>query len=204
MDKKREHWEDVYDKKDDHQVSWYQDVPETSLRLIDELNLAFDDAVIDIGGGNSNLTIELQKMGYKNLSVLDISGLALERTKTKMGADASGVNWIESDVLDFDAYNKYTVIHDRATFHFLTSEDDINKYVDIVTGAVKMGGYLIISTFSLSGPEKCSNLQVSQYSSAMLITVFKNDFKLITTINEVHTSPYGAKQDFLFCVFARQ
>jgi SAM-dependent methyltransferase len=203
MDNKKEHWEEIYEKKDDNQVSWYQDVPKTSLRLIDELRLAFDDAVIDLGGGNSNFTSELYKKGYKNLSVLDISGLALERTKAKMGAGASSVNWIESDVLDFADYNKYEVIHDRATFHFLTSEDDINKYVDIVTGAVKMGGYLIISTFSLSGPEKCSNLQVSQYSSAKLATVFKNDFKLINTINEVHTSPYNTTQDFIYCVFKR-
>lgn len=203
MDNKKEHWEEIYEKKDDNRVSWYQDVPNTSLRLIDELRLALDDAVIDLGGGNSNLTSELYKKGYKNLSVLDISGLALDRTKAKMGAGANGVNWIESDVLDFYAYNKYEVIHDRATFHFLTSEDDINKYVDIVTGAVKMGGYLIISTFSLSGPEKCSNLQVSQYSSAKLATVFKNDFKLINTINEVHTSPYNTTQDFIYCVFKR-
>ena len=103
MDKKKEHWEEVYGKKEDNQVSWYQDVPETSLRLINELQLSGDSSIIDIGGGNSNLTIELQKMGYKNLNVLDISGLALDRTKAKMGAKANEVNWIESDVLDLDA-----------------------------------------------------------------------------------------------------
>ena len=203
MDNKKEHWEEVYGKKEDNHVSWYQDVPETSLRLIRDLRLALDDAVIDLGGGNSNLTHELYKEGYQNLSVLDISGLSLARTRKKMGAGASEVNWIESDVLDFDAYNRYEAIHDRATFHFLTSKEDINKYVDIVTSAVKMGGYLIISTFSLSGPEKCSNLKVSQYSSAKLATVFKDDFKLIKTFNEVHTSPYNTTQDFIFCVFKR-
>ena len=203
MDNKKEHWEEVSGKKEDNQVSWYQDVPKTSLRLIDELRLALEDAIIDLGGGNSNFSSELYKKGYKNLSVLDISGLALKRTRTKMGAEASGVNWIECDVLDFDANNKYEAIHDRATFHFLTSQEDINKYVDIVASAVKMGGYLIISTFSLSGPEKCSNLKVSQYSSDKLATVFEDDFKLIKTFNEVHTSPYGTTQDFLFCVFTR-
>jgi 2-polyprenyl-3-methyl-5-hydroxy-6-metoxy-1,4-benzoquinol methylase len=203
MNKKKEHWEDVYGKKDDHQVSWYQDVPETSIRLINELQLSRDSSIIDIGGGNSNFTIELQKMGYKNLCVLDISGLALIRTKEKMGGAANAVNWIESDVLDLNELNKYDVIHDRATFHFLTHEDDIKKYVDIVSGAIIKGGHLVISTFSLTGPEKCSNLRVSQYSSSGLAQVFNENFKLIRVVNEVHTSPYNTKQDFIFCLFAR-
>ena len=203
MNKKKEHWEIVYGKKDDHQVSWYQDVPETSLRLISELQLSLESSIIDIGGGNSNFTIELQKIGYKNLSVLDISGLALMRTKKKMGDAANAVNWVESDVLDLDELNKYDVIHDRATFHFLTNEDEIKKYVDIVSGAIIKGGHLVISTFSLTGPEKCSNLRVSQYSSSTLANLFNENFKMISSFNEVHTSPYDTSQDFIFCVFTK-
>ena len=203
MNKKKEHWESIYANKDDHQVSWYQDVPKTSLRLINELQLSLESSIIDIGGGNSNFTIELKKIGYKNLSVLDISGLALMRTKEKMGDAANTVNWVESDVLDLDEFNKYEVIHDRATFHFLTNEDEIKKYVDIVSGAIIKGGHLVISTFAITGPEKCSNLQVSQYSSSTLANLFNENFKMISSFNEVHTSPYGTKQDFLFCVLAR-
>jgi 2-polyprenyl-3-methyl-5-hydroxy-6-metoxy-1,4-benzoquinol methylase len=203
MNKKKEHWEDVYKKKTDNQVSWYQVVPATSLRLINELQLSRDSSIIDIGGGNSNFTIDLQKMGYKNLCVLDISGLALIRTKEKMGDAANAVNWIESDVLDLNELNKYDVIHDRATFHFLTHEDDIKKYVDIVSGAIIKGGHLVISTFSLTGPEKCSNLHVSQYSSSTLSLLFKENFVLTSSFNEVHTSPYNTTQDFIFCVFTR-
>lgn len=203
MDKKKEHWENVYGEKGDHQVSWYQDVPETSLRLIDELQLSSDSFIIDLGGGNSNFTIELQKMGYENLSVLDISGLVLKRMKDKMGSTASAVNWIESDVLDIKELNKYDVMHDRAAFHFLTTKADIMKYVDVVSSSIKRGGHLVISTFSPTGPEKCSNLQVSQYSSSGLVQVFNENFKLMSTVNEVHTSPYKTKQDFIFCVFAR-
>ena len=203
MNKKKEHWEDVYKKKTDNQVSWYQVVPATSLRLINELQLSRDSSIIDIGGGNSNFTIDLQKMGYKNLCVLDISGLALMRTKEKMGDAANAVNWIESDVLDLNELNKYDVIHDRATFHFLTHEDDIKKYVDIVSGAIIKGGHLVISTFSLTGPEKCSNLHVSQYSSSTLSLLFKENFVLTCSFNEVHTSPYNTTQDFIFCVFTR-
>ena len=203
MNDKKQHWEDIYGRKEDQQVSWYQDVPETSLRLIDELQLSKDSAIIDIGGGNSNFTIELQKLGYKNLSVLDISGLALKRTSRKMGDIADAVDWIESDVLELDELNKYDVIHDRAAFHFITNKDDIKKYVDIVSNAIKIGGHLVISTFSLTGPEKCSNLQVSQYSSYTLDMVFNENFKLMNQFNEVHTSPYGTTQDFLFCVFER-
>lgn len=203
MDKKKEHWEDVYEKKTDHQVSWYQDVPETSLRLINELQLCLESSIIDIGGGNSNFTIELQKIGYKNLSVLDISGLALMRTKKKMGDASKAVHWMESDVLDLIELNKYDVIHDRATFHFLTHEDDIKKYVDVVSDAMIKGGHLVISTFSLTGPEKCSNLQVSQYSSSTLSLLFKENFVLTRSFNEIHTSPYNTTQDFVFCVFTR-
>jgi len=203
MDNKKEHWEDVYEKKTDHQVSWYQDVPETSLRLINELQLSLESSIIDIGGGNSNFTIELQKIGYKNLSVLDISGLALMRTKKKMGDASKAVHWMESDVLDLIELNKYDVIHDRATFHFLTHEDDIKKYVDVVSDAMIRGGHLVISTFSLTGPEKCSNLQVSQYSSSTLSLLFKENFVLTRSFNEIHTSPYNTTQDFVFCVFTR-
>ena len=203
MNKKKEHWEDVYKKKTDNQVSWYQVVPETSLRLINELQLPLDSSIIDIGGGNSNFTIELQKTGYKNLSVLDISGLALMRTKVKMGDASKKVHWIESDVLDLVELNKYDLIHDRATFHFLTNEDDIKKYVDVISGAMIRGGHLVISTFSLTGPEKCSNLHVSQYSSSTLSFLFKKNFVLTSFFNEVHTSPYDTTQDFIFCVFTR-
>ncbi len=203
MDKKKEHWEDVYEKKTDHQVSWYQDVPETSLRLINELQLSLESSIIDLGGGNSNFTIELQKIGYKNLSVLDISGLALMRTKKKMGDASKAVHWMESDVLDLIELNKYDVIHDRATFHFLTHEDDIKKYVDVVSDAMIRGGHLVISTFSLTGPEGRSNLQVSQYSSSTLSFLFKENFVLTSSFNEVHTSPYNTTQDFIFCVFTK-
>ena len=203
MDKKKKHWEDVYEMKTDNQVSWYQAFPKTSLRLINELQLSLDSSIIDIGGGNSNFTIELQKMGYKNLSVLDISGLALMRTKDKMGDAAKAVHWLESDVLDLVEHNKYDVIHDRATFHFLTHEDDIKKYVDVVSNAMIKGGHLIISTFTHTGPEKCSNLQVSQYSSSTLSFLFKKNFVLTSFFNEVHTSPYDTTQDFIFCVFTR-
>ncbi len=203
MNKKKEHWESIYAMKDDHQVSWYQDVPKTSLRLINELQLSLESSIIDIGGGNSNFIIELKKIGYKNLSVLDISGLALMRTKEKMGDAANTVNWIESDVLDLDEFNKYEVIHDRATFHFLTNEDEIKKYVDIVSGAIIKGGHLVISTFAITGPEKCSNLQVTQYSSSTLANLFNENFKMISSFNEVHTSPYDTTQDFIFCVFTK-
>ena len=204
MNKKKEHWEDVYKKKTDNQVSWYQVVPETSLRLINELQLPLDSSIIDIGGGNSNFTIELQKRGYNNLSVLDISGLALLRTKDKMGEGAKVVHWMEYDVLDLVELNRYDLIHDRATFHFLTNEADIKKYVDVVSDAMIGGGHLVISTFSLTGPEKCSKLQVSQYSSSRLSFLFKENFELTSSFSEVHTSPYNTTQDFIFCVFTRR
>ena len=201
--KRKKHWENVYDTKGDREVSWYQETPTTSLDLIAFLNLDKDAFIIDIGGGNSNLSTVLLKQGYTNLSILDISTTSLERTKAKLGQDAGKIDWIVSDILDFKPKLQYDLWHDRATFHFFTSEHDIAKYVDLVNYAVKKGGYMIIATFSTSGPKKCSGLNITQYSEEKLKAIFNNGFELIKAFEEVHQTPFNTEQNFIYTLFRK-
>ena len=201
--KRKEHWENVYETKGDQEVSWYQETPTTSLDLINSLHLDTDAPIIDIGGGNSNLSAVLLKQGHTNLSVLDISTKSLERTKAKLGQDAGKIDWIVSDILDFKPKQQYDLWHDRATFHFLTSENNIAKYVDSVNYAVKKGGYMIIATFSTSGPKKCSGLDIIQYSEEKLKTIFNDRFELVKAFEEVHQTPFNTEQNFIYTVFKK-
>jgi len=204
MTERKHHWEKVYETKGDHEVSWYQEMPYTSLNLIDSLNLKKESSIIDVGGGNSNLVIELSKKGFKNLSVLDISGKSLERTKSKIGQTATNINWIVSDILDFQPSCEFTLWHDRATFHFLTETEDIEKYIKIVSNTIKKDGYLIIATFSKSGPKKCSGLDIAQYTKEKLQDLFDRSFEPIQSFEEMHKTPFKTNQDFICTVFKRK
>lgn len=204
MTKRKQHWETVYETKGDQEVSWYQEIPVTSLNLIDSLNLKKDDAIIDIGGGNSNLVVELSRKGFKNLSVLDISEKSLERTKLKLKQNAENVNWIVSDILEFQPSYKFSLWHDRATFHFLIQENDVLQYVNIVSKAIKKGGFLIVATFSTSGPKKCSGLEITQYSKKKLQSLFHESFELIQSFEEVHKTPFETEQNFVYTIFKRK
>lgn len=201
---RKKHWENVYGTNADHQVSWYQEVPETSINLIKELNLNKEAAIIDVGGGNSNLTAHLLKQGFNDLTVLDISAKALERTRGKMGSEAARVNWIVSDVLAFEPERKYDLWHDRATFHFLTRADDVAGYIARVCQAIKPGGYLVLGTFSKSGPEKCSGLNITQYSADELQQLFGEHFTMVNSLDAVHQTPFNTEQEFVFAVFRKK
>lgn len=204
MTKRKQHWETVYETKGDQEVSWYQEIPVTSLNLIDSLNLKKDDAIIDVGGGNSNLAVELSKKGFKNLSVLDISAKSLERTKLKLKQTAENISWIVSDILEFQPSFEFSLWHDRATFHFLTEKEDIKKYIKLVEKAIKTDGFLIIATFSNRGPLKCSGLEITQYSEETLHRLFHDKFELINAFDDVHKTPFETEQNFIYTVFKRK
>lgn len=196
----KEHWETIYKTKQPNEVSWTQDVPAISLAFIKKYNIPKDANIIDIGGGDSRLVDFLLKEGYKNISVLDISEAAIHRAKERLGIDANTVKWIVSDILDFKPNEKYNVWHDRATFHFQTDPDDINKYLDILKTAVK--GIVIIGTFSVDGPMKCSGLETRQYDENQLKEKFEAfEFESIECERENHITPSGAVQNFVFCSF---
>jgi 2-polyprenyl-3-methyl-5-hydroxy-6-metoxy-1,4-benzoquinol methylase len=196
------HWENVYASKQPNEVSWTQEVPETSLTFIHSFLLAKDARIIDIGGGDSKLVDFLLTEGYQNITVLDISENAIARAKKRLGTKANVVKWIVSDITEFAPTETYDVWHDRATFHFLTTPEQIHKYMATARKAVK--GYVTIGTFSENGPKKCSGLDIKQYSETQLQEELSNGFQKIRCINEDHITPFNTKQNFLFCSFKKQ
>ncbi|HEY0896415.1 MAG TPA: class I SAM-dependent methyltransferase [Sphingobacteriaceae bacterium] len=200
MDTKR-HWEFIYDRKSPQEVSWTQEVPSTSLNFIHSFGVDKSARIIDIGGGESTLVDSLLDEGFQNITVLDISAKALEKARQRLGNRAGKVTWIESDVTEFEPASDYEVWHDRATFHFLTSAEQINTYLATARRCVK--GYLTIGTFSDNGPAKCSGLDVRQYSEEDLSGQLQKGFDKIRCITEDHITPFQTSQNFLFCSFRR-
>jgi len=196
------HWDAVYETKTPNDVSWTQEVPQTSLDFINSFNLSKTAKIIDIGGGDSKLVDCLLSQGYENITVLDISAKALNKAKKRLGPQAHKVNWVVSDITKFKPDTTYDVWHDRATFHFLTSPEHISSYLNIAKAAVN--GYLSIGTFSDNGPEKCSGLHIKQYNENSINTTFKNGFDKIRCVTENHTTPFNTIQNFVFCSFKRQ
>ena len=198
---RKNHWENVYHTKTPNEVSWTQLKPQTSLKLIEACSPALSAPIIDIGGGDSLLAEHLLELGFSDITVLDISGKALERAKERIGEKAKLVTWIESDITEFEPNRSYSIWHDRATFHFLTNEEEIIRYQNLVTKYVTDN--VLIGTFSTSGPLKCSGLEISQYSSDSLIALFQPEFKLIDSFTENHTTPFATEQNFVFGSFVK-
>lgn len=195
------HWDTVYKTKNSNQVSWTQEIPKTSLEFIRSFGLTKSAKIIDVGGGDSTLVDYLLDEGYENITVLDISVQALNKAKKRLGNKSQKVNWVVSDIIDFQPDTTFDVWHDRATFHFLTTCDQIGKYMDTARNSVS--GFLTIGTFSDSGPEKCSGLQIKQYSEEKLTAELQNGFDKIRCISEDHKTPFDTTQNFLFCSFRK-
>jgi 2-polyprenyl-3-methyl-5-hydroxy-6-metoxy-1,4-benzoquinol methylase len=202
MESTKEHWEKVYLVKQANELSWTQEVPKTSLEFIHSFNLSKTAKIIDVGGGDSKLVDYLLNEGFIDITVLDISANAIERAKKRLSNRSQKVKWIVSDVTEFEPATDFDLWHDRATFHFLTTGEQVAKYADIAKRCVK--GYLIIGTFSENGPKKCSGLFVKQYSEERLHREFKNEFEKIRCITEDHVTPFNTIQSFLFCSFKRR
>lgn len=198
------HWEKIYRTKAEDQVSWFQPYPKKSMEFVELFNLPLTANIIDIGGGDSHFVDALLAKGYQNIWVLDISANALERAKNRLGEKASIVHWIVSDVAEFIPPVHFDFWHDRAAFHFLTTEDKIYKYVSIAENAIKQNGYLILGTFSENGPKKCSGLEVKQYSEVSMSARFEIAFDRIKCIQEDHKTPFNTIQNFLFCSFQKK
>ena len=196
----KSHWEKVYKTKLPQEVSWYRPHLEISLNLIEEAALTHDAQVIDIGGGESTLVDDLLAVGYRNVTVLDISMTALEVAKERLGEGASKVAWLSGDVTECQlAARHYDVWHDRAVFHFLTNSTDRAAYVRQVAHAVKPGGHVIVATFGPEGPVKCSGLDVVRYDPDSLHDQFGTGFKLLKHLTELHQTPAGSIQQFTYC-----
>lgn len=198
---KKRHWEQVYQTKTPEQVSWTQTIPQTSLNFIKGFDLPKDARIIDIGGGDSHLVDYLLQDGFTDITVLDIAEAALERAKARLGEKHLQVKWIVSDITEFKPTGQYDLWHDRATFHFLTTPQQIDAYLSIVAKAASR--FMVIGTFSENGPEKCSGLPIKQYTETHLQELLNPAFKKINCINEDHITPFQTTQNFLFCSFKK-
>lgn len=198
----KNHWEHVYETKSPSEVSWTQEIPRTSLDFIKSFGITKKANIIDIGGGDSKLVDFLIEEGFENITVLDISAKAIEKAQARLGVNAAKVNWIVSDITEFEPNEVYDVWHDRAVFHFLTIKEQISKYKE--TARKSVNGYLTIGTFSENGPTKCSGLDIKQYNETTLTKEFLEGFDKIHCIIEDHLTPFNTKQNFLFCSFQRK
>lgn len=201
--KRAEHWNTVYTTKDETAVSWFESDPAVSLALLESAGLTAATCVLDVGGGDSRLVDALAARGLDCLTILDVSGAALERARARIGALSGVPQWIEADVTGDWSCRPVDVWHDRAVFHFLTEPEDRRRYLMQLQSTLKPGGAAVIATFALDGPEKCSGLPVRRYSSELLAAELGNAFTLVESRQHQHTTPWGSVQSFQYSRFAR-
>ncbi len=201
---RRNHWEEVYRGKESTAVSWYQEYPETSLQLIQRSGVAKEDALIDIGGGASLLVDNLLQRDFSHVAVLDISAAALECARARLCGRADMVEWYVADVTAFEPPHRYVLWHDRAVFHFLTANEDRQCYLDVLEKTLQAGGWLILATFALDGPERCSGLPVERYDVTKLRATRGERFVFVESREEHHTTPAGGEQKFTYGLFRYQ
>lgn len=196
----QEHWERIYSTRAPDQVSWYCPHLNASLELIERTSVSRDAAIIDVGAGESTLVDDLIARGFENLSVLEISQVAIDASRRRLGQDAKRVHWIAGDITRIElGPSQFDVWHDRAVFHFLTASGDRAAYVRQVARAVKAGGHVIIGTFGPEGPERCSGLDVVRYDADSLHDQFGRRFRLLESSKQLHETPFGTVQQFLYC-----
>lgn len=200
---RKEHWENVYKVKQLHEVSWYQPKPETSLYFIEKARLSKNAKIIDVGGGDSFLVDNLLDLGYTDLTVVDISENALERARKRLGTRADSVKWIAADVLEMELDGTYDLWHDRAVFHFVTNNSDIESYVSRMERYIQKDGILVLGTFSENGPLKCSGIDIKQYTETSLDEVTGDSFEKTECLTTDHPTPFGTQQNFVFCSFRK-
>ncbi len=197
------HWETVYNTKKPTEVSWYQNDPVISLGMIASTKIDFDQKIIDVGGGASILVDTLHEKGFKDITVLDISLKAIQHAQERLRQNAQRIKWVEADITEFEPTERYDLWHDRAVFHFLTDPQDRRKYIHTLEKSVKSGGHVIIGTFSLEGPPKCSGLDVERYNVQKMKEELGGSFELVKSAEDVHMTPWNKEQRFLYCYFRR-
>ena len=195
----KSHWEDIYKKKMPNEVSWTQEIPQTSIDFIKSFDLPKNAEIIDVGGGESKFVDYLLSKGYENITVLDISKNAIEKAKTRIGVNSDKVKWVVSDINEFIPNNKFDFWHDRAVFHFLTNQESILKYSKMVSSYARN---FVVGTFSTEGPKKCSGLDICQYDEISITKTFETpNFKKVESKRVNHETPFGTIQNFIFCSF---
>lgn len=202
-DNTKSHWEGIYTEKPPQDVSWFQQEPTISLKIIQRIGDK-NARIIDVGGGASVLVDHLLKLGYSNLAVLDISGKAIEYVKKRLSDQATKIEWFEKDITEFIPLHTYDIWHDRAVFHFLIDIKSRQLYINALKNTVKSGSHVIIATFAKDGPTKCSGLDIVQYDNRSIQHELGNEFILLESQFETHITPAGREQHFIYFIFQRK
>ena len=197
------HWDGVYREQRSDHLSWFQQHPSLSLELIAAAAANHDARIIDVGGGDALLVDHLLEQGYRRLTVLDVSGSAIERAQSRLGSRAATVRWVVGDVLTTETLGRYDVWHDRALFHFLVAPQQRQQYVAAVTRTVVPHGSVIIATFAPDGPRRCSGLEVRRYDESSLAAELGELFALVEARHETHHTPGGFEQTFTYASFRK-
>jgi SAM-dependent methyltransferase len=198
------HWNQAYETNPPDDVSWYQKEPTLSLRLIARTCVGKSDGILDVGGGASVLVDCLLAAGFENVAVLDISGSALDHARRRLDPRAEKVGWFEADITAFRAPRPFALWHDRAVFHFLTDPADRQRYVNSLRDCLTTDGHVIIATFAVDGPPKCSGLEVARYDAPGISAELGADFRLIEQVDETHVTPWNTRQQFSYFRFIRK
>jgi SAM-dependent methyltransferase len=201
---RRAHWNETYTAKAETQVSWYQPSPDRSLGLIKSGALHHAASIIDVGGGASRLVDALLAEGYPDVTVLDISEVALGRSKQRLKELADKVSWVVADITQWQPQRTWDIWHDRAVFHFLNDAGAQDAYIAALKRGIISGSVVIMATFALAGPERCSGLPVQRYSAATLAARLGPDFNLYAEAMEAHATPFGTTQEFAYAAFRRR
>ena len=200
---RQDHWNSIYSTRGEDSLSWHQAAPTLSLALIRRF-AAPGSSVVDIGGGSSTLAAALVAAGFSPCTVLDISETALQHARERIEpALRDRIQWRIADILSNPDLPAVGLWHDRAVFHFLTTPEQRSACAALAARTVTPGGHLIVGTFALDGPQKCSGLPVQRYDAATLAAQFAPAFRLIHEDRELHTTPTGATQPFTYVVLQR-
>lgn len=198
------HWENVYRSKPVDQVGWYCAHLQTSLEWISALKLSNDDPLIDVGGGASTLIDDLLDSGHNRLTLVDLSEKAIAITRQRLSHSADRVDWRPGDITQLSLPRHYFGLwHDRAVYHFLTDAKQQERYKTVLVNAVRPSGYFLIGTFGPNAPPQCSGLPVQRYSVEMLRERFGDEFELVRDREEIHVTPSGLEQAYVYCLFRK-
>jgi trans-aconitate methyltransferase len=201
---RQQHWNSVFRTKAERDLSWFEGLPQTSIRLLEAAGLSADTCVIDVGGGDSHLIDHLLARGLDCLAVLDVSDAALARAKERLGAANAAIPiWLAADVAGEWSIKPMDIWHDRAVFHFLTERYDRDRYRFHLLETLKPGGQAIVAAFAPDGPATCSGLPVVRYSQEGLAAELAPELSLVEAVPHTHTTPRGSTQSFLYCRFRR-
>jgi SAM-dependent methyltransferase len=197
------HWQRIYEEHWSNELSWYQPVAKISLALIEASGLSRDASIIDVGGGSSRLAAELLDAGFTDITVADLSSAALDRAKSALGERQDRITWIEADVREHDFGRRFDLWHDRALFHFMVDASDRKSYLDNLSRSLRPGGRAVLATFGPEGPTSCSGLPVRRYGEAELLALLGTGLQPISSELEMHRTPSGASQQFIYLHLAR-